>query len=555
MAGPERIDRFEVEALLGAGAFATVWLARDPVLDLRVAIKVLADNWSRDPDIRRRFIEEARVLWQANSPRIVRVHHVSELPDGRPYFVMTWADRGTLRQRMDARFRASTVFSPSEACSIVSELAQAVADVHDCGRIHRDIKPGNVLIRSAERRRQDPIHGLVDDEQLVLADFGLAREIEASAITLVSGSPAYVAPEQAGGLDQLTERADLYPLGLIAVELMSGTSPCTRATMADAALTGELDIGGHLRQVDVAISPGLEGYLRSMCHPDPSRRPASADEMARSLAGFSADAGGPPSGAVPPVMRGPVGSRSTTAVQADPSSNPPVNFGPGQGSNPPSPNSPSPVRPGSPAPSATGQWSDPPAQPAPQGFSPVVNQGLQDRGPAGDGRTGSRAVIWIAVAAAVIAIGAGATGLMLSGGGGESSGSSTTSGIASGAGTDASTSSTTAADAAPSEPVSVETLPVDDIELPRIPLPDRSVLKDDDDLRTLANVARTVDDLVVFYRSVDDPAWTVGDIEVTDEVARFEMTSSDRNASVTLSPTAQGAGSGISEIEAVYRAP
>ena len=254
----ERIDRFEVESVLGTGAFATVWLARDPVLDLRVAIKVLADNWSRDPGIRARFIDEARVLWQADSSRIVRVHHVGELDDGRPYFVMGWADRGNLRERMRARFGTGSTFSIQETAAITAELCRAVGDVHALGRIHRDIKPANVLLRTTASRQSRSVVGLADDEQLVLADFGLAKEIEASAMTMVSGSPAYVVPEQARGVDRLDERADIYPLGLIMIELATGSSPAERATMLDAAATVRLDIHGHLARAGATMPPRMQ---------------------------------------------------------------------------------------------------------------------------------------------------------------------------------------------------------------------------------------------------------------------------------------------------------
>src|SRR4051794_17904855 len=96
MAAPKTIGRYTVERLLGSGSFATVWLAYDPGLDARVALKILAENWSVDQDIRRRFLEEARILWRAQHDRIVRVHLVEELDDGRPYFVMDYADGGTL---------------------------------------------------------------------------------------------------------------------------------------------------------------------------------------------------------------------------------------------------------------------------------------------------------------------------------------------------------------------------------------------------------------------------------------------------------------------------
>ena len=97
-----RIGRYRVERRLGAGAFATVWLAEDDVLESWVAIKVLADNWAHHPDVRARFEQEAQILRRADSDRLVRVLDYGELPDGRPYQVMTYAAGGTLAERLAA---------------------------------------------------------------------------------------------------------------------------------------------------------------------------------------------------------------------------------------------------------------------------------------------------------------------------------------------------------------------------------------------------------------------------------------------------------------------
>src|SRR5690606_15718748 len=118
---------------LGAGSFATVWLAFDELLEVKVAIKVLADNWARNADVRRRFIDEAKILRRIDHDRIVRVHQVDELPDGRPYLVMALADRGTLHDRM-AQLRDSEQPMPvNEAIDLTIEICESLAVVHDYG--------------------------------------------------------------------------------------------------------------------------------------------------------------------------------------------------------------------------------------------------------------------------------------------------------------------------------------------------------------------------------------------------------------------------------------
>lgn len=286
--GPYRLER-----VLGTGTFATVWLARDQVLDRAVAIKILADNWSRDLDVRRRFLSEARVMLTAESSRMLRGFELDETPLGQPYLVMTLADRGTLEARITDRRRAGVMFSGREAAAICEEIALGVADVHALGHLHRDIKPSNVLIRSTPASASSPVPtvpGLEPGEQLLIGDFGLARGIAKSAITLVAGSPGYVAPEQAAGLVQLDERADLYPIGRILLELLSG-DPGGRATTMSGAATEHIDAAAILAASDVAaptpVPDGLLHLAGRLLATDPADRPGTALEVARSFSAYS----------------------------------------------------------------------------------------------------------------------------------------------------------------------------------------------------------------------------------------------------------------------------
>ena len=114
----DKIGRYKVVRLLGSGGFASVWLGTDDTLDDPVAIKVLAENWAHVPDVRNRFLQEARLLRQADSDRVVRMYDVGELADGRPYFVMSYADRGTVADRM-----VEAPLSAAEALRIVIDTS------------------------------------------------------------------------------------------------------------------------------------------------------------------------------------------------------------------------------------------------------------------------------------------------------------------------------------------------------------------------------------------------------------------------------------------------
>ena len=299
MIGPYRLER-----VLGTGSFATVWLAFDDVLDRKVAVKILADNWSRDNDVRRRFLAEARVLLTVESPRIVRGFHIGESPIGQPYLVMAYADRGTLGDRIDQRRRDGRTFDTRETVGIATEVADALVDVHASGHLHRDVKPTNVLIRSSSTRRG--IAGLAVDETIVLADFGLARGLDLSALTMVAGSPGYVAPEQAAGLTQLDRRADLYPLGRMMLEMLVG-DPGGRATTMAGAANEHVDVAALITSAagrSGTPERALVDLITSLVANNPDDRPSSAEEVAAALLGIAsaagtAAAGGP--GRTPPL--------------------------------------------------------------------------------------------------------------------------------------------------------------------------------------------------------------------------------------------------------------
>ncbi|MEW2283928.1 serine/threonine-protein kinase [Streptomyces sp. NPDC047841] len=207
----ERIGRHRLERPLGSGAFATVWLAHDPELQAPVAVKVLAENWSHRLDIRERFLSEARLLRRAGSSRVVQVYDIGELPDGRPYFVMEYAAGGTL-----ADLPADGPLPVREALALTAEAARGAAALHEAGIVHRDIKPTNVLLHTAPDGTR----------RVLLADLGLAKSLaQASVLTLAAGSAGYQPPEQAEPGEGIDERADVYSLGAVGYELLTGTVP------------------------------------------------------------------------------------------------------------------------------------------------------------------------------------------------------------------------------------------------------------------------------------------------------------------------------------------
>ncbi|MBQ1022131.1 protein kinase [Micromonospora sp. D93] len=216
MTAPLRIGPYAVERLLGVGSFAMVWLGYDRALDAHVAIKVLAENWSHDLRVRERFLDEARLLRRLEHERLIRVHAVGELPDGRPYAVLAWADGGSLRDRL-----AADEIPAAAALRLLGEVCAGVAVLHRHGVVHRDLTPGNILFRSA---------GPDGAEQVLIADLGLAKALAAaSGLTARAGTPGYMAPEQDDPGAVVDTRADVYGLGRLGIRLLaadpSGASP------------------------------------------------------------------------------------------------------------------------------------------------------------------------------------------------------------------------------------------------------------------------------------------------------------------------------------------
>ena len=214
---PENLGRLRKVERIGAGGFATVWLFHDDELDSPVAVKALADNWAQRTDIRDRFVEEARILRHADSDHVVRVYDIGQ-HEGTPYFVMTYADRGTVADMLDQHHEIGTGL----VLDLLDQAATGLDVLHRQGVIHRDVKPQNLLLREGRDGKL----------RLMVADLGMAKaELHASGLTQVVGTPAYMAPEQATMVG-LSTRADTYALAAVAYRLLTGR-PVREGGLAD----------------------------------------------------------------------------------------------------------------------------------------------------------------------------------------------------------------------------------------------------------------------------------------------------------------------------------
>lgn len=316
---PDRIGRFRVERLLGSGSFATVYLAHDEDLDSTVAIKILAENWSRDEDAKRRFLSEARALRALDSDRIVRVYDIGQTDDGRPYMVTEHADRGSLAERMQARRASGGRYEIEEAVSISIEIAECLIAAHDKRIIHRDLKPSNVLFRailSDDQAAMAREGKTVRAERMLLADFGIARKLEEAGgtRTMVVGTPHYMAPEQADPESaQVTdERADVYAAAVVLYELLSGAVPYPYDSIVSVVRAQQTSGPPPIRNARPEVSEVVASVLSQGLATDPAARYPSARAWRDALRAATGAGTAPPRVAAPTTTGAPTGSETVT---------------------------------------------------------------------------------------------------------------------------------------------------------------------------------------------------------------------------------------------------
>jgi predicted Ser/Thr protein kinase len=265
------IPGYAVEAVLGHGGMGVVFRARHLGLNRLVALKMALAGLYAGPEERERFRREAEAVAALRHPNVVQVHDVGDT-DGRPYFTMEYVEGGSLAQKLDG-----TPQPARHAAQLVATLAAAVQAAHATGIIHRDLKPGNVLLTA--------------DGTPKISDFGLARRLDtAGGLTRTGaplGTPSYMAPEQAAGKSSMVAPAvDIYSLGAILYELLTGRPPFRAET---AAATVQLVLGQDPvppSRLNPLVPRDLETICLKCLHKEPEHRYASAAALADDLGRF-----------------------------------------------------------------------------------------------------------------------------------------------------------------------------------------------------------------------------------------------------------------------------
>jgi hypothetical protein len=260
--------RYRLEGRLGFGGMSTVHLALDLRLERQVAVKLLAEHLADDPTFVSRFQREAQAAARLVHPNIVQIFDSGlDEPSGRHFIVMEYIEGSSCAEIL----RDDGWVAVEEAVSIIEQACEGLDYAHRHGVVHRDVKPGNLL-----RAREGEVK---------LADFGIAKATEQSSITQVGsvlGTAAYLAPEQARG-EEAGPRADLYALGVVAYQLISGRLPYEATSLTELALKQQREEPAMLDTLVAAVGVELADAVALALALDPRDRYQTAREMGRAI--------------------------------------------------------------------------------------------------------------------------------------------------------------------------------------------------------------------------------------------------------------------------------
>ncbi len=265
MSFPAQIGRYQIKSELGRGGMATVYRAYDPSFDREVAVKVLPREMMHDPQFRARFEREIKMVAGLEHPSIVPVYDAGE-EDGQPYFVMRFMTGGSLSDLI-----ASGKVPIEDTAQIIDKIARGLAYAHKKGVIHRDLKPDNILFDN--------------DGSPFISDFGIAKLTQSTGSLTgsgVIGTPAYMSPEQAQGND-IDGRSDLYGLGVIVYQMLSGQQPYNADTPMGVVVKHITEPVPEILNMIPSLPLEVDQIIKLSMAKDRNKRYATVIEMAKAL--------------------------------------------------------------------------------------------------------------------------------------------------------------------------------------------------------------------------------------------------------------------------------
>lgn len=265
---PSKIGRYLIKSELGRGGMATVYHALDPHFRREVALKVLPREFLHNSTFRTRFEREAHTVARLEHPAIVPVYDFGE-EDGQPYLVMRYLTGGSLADRL----LKEGALSYEETTRLIRRLAPALDEAHARGIIHRDLKPDNILFD----QRHDPY----------ITDFGIAKLTEASGAlttsTTIIGTPAYLSPEQAHGEVELDGRSDVYALGILTFQMLSGQLPFQSHTPIGLIMKHLTETAPSILEIKADLPPGCEAVIAQALAKERDERYPTATALGAAL--------------------------------------------------------------------------------------------------------------------------------------------------------------------------------------------------------------------------------------------------------------------------------
>jgi len=259
-------DRYEIDAVLGQGGMAKVFRGKDRVLNRTVAVKVLSPQFAGDGQFVARFRREAQAAAGLNHPHIVSVFDTGDQGDVH-YIVMEYVQGRTLRDAI----RDGGRLLPDRAVEVAESVARALAAAHEAGLVHRDVKPGNIM--------------LTPEGEVKVMDFGIARTTTGDTLTqtaAVLGTASYLSPEQAQG-QTVDARSDIYSLGCVLYEMLTGAAPFTGDSPVSIAYKHVKEDPVPPRRLNPDVTPDLEAVVMKMLAKNPANRYQTADELREDL--------------------------------------------------------------------------------------------------------------------------------------------------------------------------------------------------------------------------------------------------------------------------------
>ena len=265
--------RIQVASLLGRGGMALVFLGRDPLLKRSIAIKVLAPAYAGSEVARARFTREAQAAATMSHPHVAAVYDVGILPSGTPYFLMQFVDGTSLAHVVES----DGMVSEARARRVIGEVASALAAAHARGLVHRDVKPGNIMIDAESKRA-------------IVLDFGISAALDPmtfggegtlTAIGTYVGTPRYTSPEQASS-DKVSGKSDVYSLGVVAFEMLAGRAPFLDTTPMALLAAHIKDAPPAVRTLRPDVDASFAALVDRCLAKDPAARP-DASEIASFL--------------------------------------------------------------------------------------------------------------------------------------------------------------------------------------------------------------------------------------------------------------------------------